>query len=97
MRAVLNYKHAGFNKTKTILFTALLLTIAFFLGAMAEKSAHILQDIMVITPEALNEIKTFFSDKIILKVNTVTGCLKWGSIITISIFEHSLSCLIRGP
>jgi len=87
----------GFNKIKTIFFTALLLAIAFLSGALLERSDHIIQDIYTTAPLVLNEIKTFLHEQIIIKVNSTAGYFKWGSVIALSIFERSLTGLIRGP
>lgn len=97
MRTVLKYKSVGFNKIKTIFFTALLLSISFISGALIERSDHILQDIYMTAPVVLDEIKTFFREQIIIKVNSTVSYFKWGSVITLSIFERSLASLIRGP
>ncbi|MCG9966843.1 hypothetical protein L9W92_02055 [Pelotomaculum terephthalicicum JT] len=97
MRTVLKYKAVGFNKTKTIFLTALLLLISFISGAMLERSDNFLQDIYAIAPVVLDEVKTFFREQVFIKVNSTVGCLKWGSVITLSIFERSLAGLIRGP
>jgi len=97
MKIVSRNKPVGFNKIKTVLFTALLLTIAFISGAAVERSDHFLQDLYAIAPVVFDEIKTFFREQIIIKVNTAAGFLKWGSVITLSIFECHLTYLIRGP
>ncbi|MDF9407737.1 MAG: hypothetical protein A4E52_01185 [Pelotomaculum sp. PtaB.Bin013] len=97
MRTVLKYKSVGFNKIKTIFFTALLLSIAFLSGALVERSDHIIQDIYATAPVVLDEIKTFLHEQVIIKVNSTAGYFKWGSVITLSIFERSLASLIRGP
>lgn len=87
----------GFNKPKTIIITTLLLLIAFLSGAITERADNFLQNMTVIVPMAIEKIKAFFSEQLILKINTIAGCLKWGSIITILIFEYHLTGLIRGP
>jgi len=98
MKTVSKYRpHAGFNKIKTVFFTALLLSIAFISGAVVERSDHFLQDIYTIAPAVFDEVKTFFREQIIIKVNSTAGFIKWGSVITLSIFEDRLACLIRGP
>lgn len=96
MKTAMN-RSVGFNKLKTIIITALLLFLAFLAGAIVERTDNFLQNITVIVPVAIEEVKAFFSEQLILEVNTVAECLKWGSIITILIFEHHLTGLIRGP
>jgi len=97
MRTTSNYRPMGFNKLKTIFFTGLLLAVAFLSGAVVEKSEGFLQDMMMVAPVVLDEIREFFHEQFYIKVNTAAGCLKWGSIITLTIFEHRLNYLIRGP
>ncbi|OPX88309.1 MAG: hypothetical protein A4E53_02091 [Pelotomaculum sp. PtaB.Bin104] len=97
MKPASNYRPVGFNKPKTILIMALLLVMAFLSGAIAERTDNIIQNLMVIIPPAIEELKAFFREQLIIKVNTLADCLKWGSIIIISIFEHRLSSVIRGP
>lgn len=97
MRTVLKYKAVGFHKTKTILFTALLLSLSFLSGAMLERSDQFLQNVSATMPIFLNELKTFFNEQVIIKFNSAASYLKWGAVITASIFEQSLSGLIRGP
>jgi len=97
MRTASSYKPVGFNKLKTIFFTCLLLAVAFLSGAVVEKSEGFLQDMMAAAPVVLDKIKEFFHEQFYFKVSTAVGCLKWGSVITLTIFEHRLSYLIRGP
>lgn len=97
MKTMARYRTTGFNKIKTVLFTALLLCIAFMSGAIVEKSNHFLQDVYVIAPAMFDEIKLFFREQIIIKIESTAGIIKWGSAITLSICQNHLIYLIRGP
>lgn len=97
MRVVSKYRPAGFNKIKTVLFTTLMLCLAFISGAMLERSDHFLQDIYTIAPVVLDEIKAFLHEQMIIRIESATGFLKWGSAITLSICQNHLIYLIRGP
>lgn len=97
MKTAPNYRPVGFNKLKTIIITIFLLLIAFLSGAIAERTDNIIHNMMVIVPAAVEDVKEFLQEQLIIKVNTLAECLKWGSVITVSIFEYHLNKLSRGP
>lgn len=97
MRTISDYRPVRFKKIKSLLLTALLLAMAFLAGAAAEKTAHFLQDVMVLAPVALDGVKTFLRERVVFKVNTVADQIKWAAVITLSIITEPVSCLIRGP
>lgn len=97
MRTISVYRPTKTKKIKSILLTALLLVTAFLAGAVAEKTAHFLQDVMEAAPVVLEEIKSFFRERVIFKVNAAAEQLKWAAVIIISIFHEAGSRVIRGP
>jgi len=97
MRMISDYRPTRFKKTKSLLLTVLLLALAFFAGAVAEKTAHFLQDVLAAAPVALDGMKTFFHERFIFKVIPVADQVKWTAAITFSIITEPASYLIRGP
>lgn len=97
MRTMADYRPVKFKKIKSLALTVLLLAMAFFAGAVAEKTAHFLQDVMAVAPVALDGMKTFFRERFVFKVNTAAEQVKWAAAITFSIITEPVSYLIRGP
>lgn len=95
MRTVLKYKQVGFNKSKTVFFTMLLLAVSFFSGALFERADQFLQQVYAITPEVFDRIKSFFREQMYIKFEAMVGCFKWGSAIALAILQHNLVSLIR--
>jgi len=79
------------------LLTALLVAMAFLAGAVAEKTAHFMQDVVLAAPIMLDQAKEFLQQRVIFKVNTAAEQLKWAAVIIISIVKGSGNYVIRGP
>lgn len=97
MKTITVYRPTKTKKAKSLFMVALLLVMAFLAGAVTEKSAHFLQDVIAAAPFALNELKSFLREKIIFKVGTVVEQVKWSAVIIISIIMQEGSHVIRGP
>lgn len=97
MKTIAVYRPTKAKKAKSLFVVALLLVMAFLAGAVAEKSAHFLQDIIAAAPVALDEVKAFLREKIIFKVGTAVDQAKWSAVIIISIIMQAGSHVIRGP
>jgi len=88
-------KRAG--KIKLLFLVALLLTMAFLGGAVAERTAHFLQDVIAALPDVLDGTKAFLRERIIFKIRDAADQLKWAAAITFAIIVEPASQLIRGP
>ncbi len=97
MKTIAVYRPTKAKKAKSLFVVALLLVMAFLAGAVAEKSAHFLQDVISAAPVALDEVKAFLREKIIFKVGTAVDQAKWSAVIIISIIMQAGSHVIRGP
>lgn len=97
MKTIAVYRPTKAKKAKSLFVVALLLVMAFLAGAVTEKSAHFLQDIIAAAPVALDEVKAFLREKIIFKVGTAVDQAKWSAVIIISIIMQAGSHVIRGP
>jgi len=97
VRAVSGYRTVKTRKTGGLFLTALLLAAAFFAGAVAERTAHILQDIVTAAPAALDEFKAFLREKVVFKVKVSSAHLKLPLAATCFMAQEQFSCLIRGP
>ena len=97
MKTVTVYRPTKAKKAKSLFMVALLLVMAFLAGAVTEKSVHFLQDVIAAAPVVLNEMKTFFREKIIFKVGVMAEQIKWSAVIIISIIMQTGTHVIRGP
>ena len=97
MRTITEYRPARSKRWKSLFLTALLLTMAFLAGAIAEKTVHFLQDVKAALPAAQEEIKVFFRERVIFKLQAVADQVKWAAVITLLIVREYPSSLIRGP
>ncbi len=97
MKTVTVYRPTKAKRVKSLFLAALFLVMAFLAGAVTEKSAHFLQDVIAAAPFALNELKMFFKEKVIFKVGTVAEQAKWSAVIIISIIMQKGVHVIRGP
>lgn len=97
MKTIAVYRPTKAKKAKSLFVVALLLVMAFLAGAVTEKSAHFLQDVITAAPVALDEVKAFLREKIIFKVGTAVDQAKWSAVIIISIIMQAGSHVIRGP
>lgn len=97
MKTITVYRPTKTKKAKSLFLVALLLVMAFFAGAVTEKSAHFLQDVIAAAPVALDGVKSFLRERIIFKVGPVVDQVKWSAVIIISIIMQSGSRVIRGP
>lgn len=97
MKTIAVYRPTKTKKAKSLFLVALLLVMAFLAGAVTEKSAHFLQDVIAAAPVALDEVKAFLRERIIFKVGSVVEQVKWSAVIIISIIMQSGSHVIRGP
>lgn len=97
MKTIAVYRPTKAKKAKSLFVVALLLVMAFLAGAVTEKSAHFLQDVIVAAPVALDEVKAFLRERIIFKVGTAVDQAKWSAVIIISIIMQAGSHVIRGP
>lgn len=93
----MEYRPAKTGKIKSLFLTALLLVMAFLGGAVAERTAHFLQDLTAALPAALEEMKIFLRERVIFKISAAAEQLKWAAVITLAVITEPLSCLIRGP
>lgn len=99
MKTITVYRPTKTKKFKSLLLVALLLVMAFLAGAVTEKSAHFLQDVIAAAPVVLDEVKAFLRERIIFKVDKAVEQVKWAAVIIISIITQagSGSHVIRGP
>jgi len=97
MRTISVYRPTKTKRVKSLFLIALLLATAFLAGAVAEKTAHILQDVTAAAPVALERIKSFLREKVIFKVHTAAEQIKWAAVIILSITTETGSHVIRGP
>ncbi|NLI14295.1 hypothetical protein [Pelotomaculum propionicicum] len=97
MRAITVYRPNKAKKVKSLFLIALLLAAAFLAGAIAEKTAHFLQDVTAAAPVALDRMKSFLRERFIFKINTAAEQLKWAAVIIITIANETGSHVIRGP
>lgn len=97
MRAVSDYRPSKMKKLKNIFLTMFLLVMAFLAGAVAEKSADFLQDVMAAAPVALDGFKTFLRERVIFKVKNESCQVKWATATAFTAVQKHLSSLIRGP
>ena len=68
------------------MMSLVLLAIAFLAGAVTQDTAHFLQDLAAAVPVALDGMKTFLREKLIFKVNTLAGQLKWTAVISLQFY-----------
>ena len=97
MKPITVYRPTKTRKAKSLFLVALLLIMAFLAGAVTEKSAHFLQDVIAAAPVALDKAKTFLQEKVIFKVGAAAEQAKWSAVIIISIIMQAGSHVIRGP
>ena len=97
MKTITVYRPTKTKKAKSLFLVALLLVMAFLAGAVTERSAHFLQDVIAAAPVALDGVKSFLRERIIFKVGTVVDQVKWSAVIIISIIMQSGFHAIRGP
>ncbi|MCL6635623.1 MAG: hypothetical protein K6T29_07630 [Peptococcaceae bacterium] len=97
MRAVSGYRPARMIKIKSLLLTALLMAMAFLAGAVAEKTAHFLQDAAAALPAVLDGIKTFLRERFFFKFNAAVDQARRTAAIILAMATEQASCLIRGP
>ena len=97
MRVIADYRPSKLKRIKSLFLTALLLATAFFAGAIAEKTAHFLQDVIEVLPVAMEELKTFLRDNMIFKLNVPVDQLKWSVAIIVPILKDYIPSFIRGP
>lgn len=93
----MEYRPAKAKKIKSLFLTVLLLAMTFLGGAVAERTAHILQDLAAAVPAFLDGMKTFLRERIIFKINDKADQIKWAAAITLAIIAEPASYLIRGP
>lgn len=93
----MNYRQPKIKKIKSLLLTALLLFMAFWAGAAVEKTGHIIQDVKAVFPVLVEEVKTFFREKVILPADNYVAQIKFSAIITSLIAKECLAGFIRGP
>lgn len=97
MRTMTGPRPVRFRKIKSLALTALLLTVAFLAGAVAERTNPFLQDAAALVPVVLEEIRDFFREQVFFKVNAAAEQLKWATVIALLIITESPGSLIRGP
>ncbi|MDD2554120.1 MAG: hypothetical protein PHP51_06075 [Desulfotomaculaceae bacterium] len=97
MKTITVYRPVKKKKVKSLFLVALLLLMSFLAGAVTEKSVHFLQDVIEAAPIALNELKSFFREKIIFKVGAIVAQAKWSAAIIVSIIMQEGTHVIRGP
>jgi hypothetical protein len=97
MKTVMNYRQPGTKKIKSLLLTALLLVMAFWAGAAAEKTGHIIQSVKAVLPVLVEEAKIFFRERVILPADEYVAQIKFSVIITSLIAKESIAGFIRGP
>ncbi len=97
MRPVMNYQQPGIKKIKSLLLTALFLVMAFWAGAAAEKTGHIIQDVKGVFPVLVEEVKMFFQENVILPTDNYVSQIKFSAIITSLIAKEYFTGFIRGP
>jgi hypothetical protein len=97
MRVITNYRPTKGQRVKSFLMSLVLLAIAFLAGAVTQDTAHFLQDLAAAVPVALDGMKTFLREKLIFKVNTLAGQLKWTAVISLAILYNALPYRARSP
>ncbi|KUK82612.1 MAG: Uncharacterized protein XD97_0390 [Pelotomaculum thermopropionicum] len=93
----MNYRQPRIKKIKSLLLTALFLVMVFWAGAVAEKTGHITQNAKEVFPVLVEEVKTFFREKVILPADNYVAQIKFSAIITSLIAKECLAGFIRGP
>lgn len=97
MRTIVDYRPAKGQKIKSLLITLLLFAVAFLAGAVVQKEADFIQDLITAAPLALEGMKAFLNEKVFFKVNTVSGQMKWTAAITLLVIRDFLWHSVRGP
>jgi len=85
------------QKLKAIILAIILLAASFIAGAAVQKKSDIIQDLVIETQFALEQVKNFLNEKVFFQIDTVGSLVKWTTVITLLIIKDYFWVSVRGP